>query len=107
MIAAGHGCASLERPREGSVQQLFAARAIVHPDAIAASGPDATLTCRQVGGRLIKRGQAVIAVMGAGNRDPERFPDPDRLDLSRAHGAASRLLMVAAVAWRRTRRGGG
>jgi len=37
----------------------------------------------QLGGRLIKRGQAVIAVMGAGNRDPERFPDPDRLDLSR------------------------
>ncbi|MDQ6778844.1 MAG: cytochrome P450 [Actinomycetota bacterium] len=38
----------------------------------------------QLGGRLIKRGQAVIAVMGAANRDPERFPDPDRLDLARA-----------------------
>jgi cytochrome P450 len=38
----------------------------------------------ELGGRLIKRGQAVMAVMGAGNRDPERFPDPDRLDLARA-----------------------
>ncbi len=38
----------------------------------------------QLGGRLIKRGQAAIAVMGAANRDPERFPDPDRLDLARA-----------------------
>jgi cytochrome P450 len=38
----------------------------------------------ELGGRLIKRGQAVIAVMGAANRDPERFPDPDRLDLARA-----------------------
>src|SRR5437764_3910699 len=38
----------------------------------------------ELGGRLIKRGQAVIAVMGAANRDPERFPDPDRLDLGRA-----------------------
>ena len=37
----------------------------------------------ELGGRLIKRGQAVIAVMGAANRDPERFPDPDRLDLGR------------------------
>ncbi len=36
-----------------------------------------------LGDRLIRKGQAVIAVMGAGNRDPERFPDPDRLDLAR------------------------
>jgi cytochrome P450 len=38
----------------------------------------------ELGGKLIKRGQAVFAVMGAANRDPERFPDPDRLDLGRA-----------------------
>ncbi|MGH7997134.1 MAG: cytochrome P450 [Opitutaceae bacterium] len=37
-----------------------------------------------LGGRPIRRRQAVIAVMAAANRDPERFPDPDRLDLSRA-----------------------
>src|SRR6266487_2407086 len=36
-----------------------------------------------LGGRLIRKRQAVIAVMGAANRDPERFPDPDRLDLGR------------------------
>jgi len=44
MIAAGQGSPSLERPGEGSAQQLFAARAIIRPDAIAVSGPDATLT---------------------------------------------------------------
>jgi cytochrome P450 len=38
---------------------------------------------RELGGREIRKRQAVIAVMGAANRDPERFPDPDRLDLSR------------------------
>jgi len=37
----------------------------------------------ELGGQALKKGQAVIAVMAAGNRDPERFPDPDRLDLER------------------------
>jgi cytochrome P450 len=36
-----------------------------------------------LGGKLIHKRQAVIAVMGAANRDPERFPDPDKLDLGR------------------------
>ncbi|MBJ7596569.1 MAG: cytochrome P450 [Candidatus Nephthysia bennettiae] len=37
----------------------------------------------EIGGRLIRKRQAVIAVMGAANRDPSRFPEPDRLDLGR------------------------
>lgn len=37
----------------------------------------------ELGGRKIHRRDAVIAVMGAANRDPERFPDPDRLDIHR------------------------
>jgi cytochrome P450 len=36
-----------------------------------------------LGGKQIRKHQAVIAVMGAANRDPERFPDPDRLDITR------------------------
>jgi hypothetical protein len=37
----------------------------------------------ELGGKQIRKRQAVIAVMAAANRDPERFPDPDRLDITR------------------------
>lgn len=37
----------------------------------------------ELGGQQIRRRQAVIAVMAAGNRDPERFPEPDRFDIAR------------------------
>jgi pimeloyl-[acyl-carrier protein] synthase len=36
-----------------------------------------------LGGKSIQERQAVIAVMGAANRDPERFSDPDRLNFTR------------------------
>ena len=38
---------------------------------------------REMGGKLIQKRQAVIAVMAAANRDPERFPDPDKFDITR------------------------
>lgn len=37
----------------------------------------------ELGGKSIARRQAVIAVMAAANRDPERFPNPDRFDIAR------------------------
>ncbi len=37
-----------------------------------------------IGGKLIRKGDAVMAVMAAGNRDPQRFTDPDTLDFERA-----------------------
>jgi cytochrome P450 len=37
----------------------------------------------ELGGKQIRKRQAVIAVMAAANRDPARFPDPDRLDITR------------------------
>jgi cytochrome P450 len=36
-----------------------------------------------LGGKKIRKGQAVYAVMAAGNRDPVQFPNPDRLDFDR------------------------
>ncbi|HXW54791.1 MAG TPA: cytochrome P450 [Candidatus Cybelea sp.] len=37
----------------------------------------------ELGGKKIRKRQAVIAVMAAGNRDPDRFSDPDRFDITR------------------------
>jgi cytochrome P450 len=57
-----------------------------------------------LGGKAIRKRQAVIAVMAAGNRDPERFPDPDRLDITRkdnrhlAFGWAAHFCFGAALA---------
>src|ERR1700693_5611873 len=38
----------------------------------------------EIGDKQIRKGQAVMAIMAAANRDPERFPDPDRLILDRS-----------------------
>jgi len=58
----------------------------------------------ELGGRQIRKRQAVIAVMAAGNRDPEQFADPDRLDVGRndrrhlAFGWAAHFCFGAALA---------
>ncbi|MEM9447025.1 MAG: cytochrome P450 [Cyanobacteria bacterium P01_E01_bin.6] len=39
----------------------------------------------EIGGKRICAGEKVIVCLGAANRDPAQFPDPDRLDFSRCH----------------------
>jgi len=57
-----------------------------------------------IGGQEIRKGQAIIAVMASGNRDAERFPEPDKLDLARtdnrhlAFGWASHFCFGAPLA---------
>ena len=39
----------------------------------------------EIGGYILGDGEFVSPVLSAANRDPDHFPDPDRLDLGRAH----------------------
>jgi cytochrome P450 len=45
----------------------------------------------EIGGVAIPEGERVTVSMLSANRDPAAFPDPDRLDLTRALGSLSRL----------------
>jgi cytochrome P450 len=56
---------------------------------IANTGVRVALEDVELGGQLIKAGQSVTFSLSAANRDPARFDDPDRLDLSR--GAVGHL----------------
>ena len=38
---------------------------------------------REVGGRLIRKGQTAVLLLAASGRDPEQFSDPDRFDITR------------------------
>jgi len=58
----------------------------------------------ELGGKQIHKRQAVIAVLAAANRDPERFTDPDQFDINRqdnrhmAFGWASHFCFGAPLA---------
>ena len=45
----------------------------------------------ELGGQTIRRGDNVIVILGAADRDPDRFDAPDQLDLRRRTREASRL----------------
>jgi cytochrome P450 len=50
---------------------------------IADTGLRVALEDVEIAGRLIRAGESVTLAIGAANRDPHRYEDPDRLDLRR------------------------
>jgi cytochrome P450 len=45
--------------------------------------PRVTTEAVELGGVLLPKGAVVMQAINSGNRDPERFPDPDRFDITR------------------------
>ncbi|MCP3771130.1 cytochrome P450 [Streptomyces sp. MAR25Y5] len=58
-------------------------------DELSRFDPPVTLATRiatadlEIGGRTVPKGAHVMGLLDAAGRDPERYPDPDRLDLAR------------------------
>lgn len=63
---------------DNAVEELLRYLTIAH------TGARTALEDVELGGHLIRAGDSVTLAAGAANRDPERFPDPDTLDLRRA-----------------------
>ena len=80
--------AELERLRadpglvNDAVEELLRYLTIVHFGLVRVATEDIS-----VGSRLINAGDPVVISVAAANRDPARFPEPDRLDIGREHVA--------------------
>ena len=62
---------------DGAVEELLRYLTVAH------TGVRAALEDVELDGQLIRAGESVTLAMGAANRDPLRFPDPDVLDVRR------------------------
>ncbi|MGW4526681.1 cytochrome P450 [Amycolatopsis sp. NPDC004378] len=62
----------------GAVEELLRYLTVSHLGASRAALEDV-----EVGEQLVRKGETVVVALPAANRDPERFPDPDTLDIGR------------------------
>jgi cytochrome P450 len=56
---------------------------VLRYDGPARGQPRVALSDAAVAGRTIRAGDTVMVIVNAANRDPDRFPDPDRFDITR------------------------
>jgi cytochrome P450 len=61
-----------------AIEEMLRFHTIIHYN-----GARVALEDIEVGGRTIHKGEGVLALIAAANRDPLRFPDPDAFDISR------------------------
>jgi len=73
----------LERLRRDPARMPAAIEELVRFDSPVQLTSRMVLEDRELHGCGLRRGEQIVLVLGAGNRDPARFADPDRLDLDR------------------------
>ncbi len=61
-----------------TVEEMLRFHTIVHYN-----GPRVAMEDVEVGGTLIRKGEGVLALITAANRDPKAFADPDKFDIHR------------------------
>jgi cytochrome P450 len=73
----------LQRLRENPTLIDSAVEELLRYDGPALSVVRRVIEDTEIGGKCLRTGQKVYCMLHAGNRDPERFPEPDRLDIGR------------------------
>ncbi len=73
----------LERWREDPALTANAVEELLRYDSPVQLNSRVTHADVDIDGQLVPAGRIVFSLLGAANRDPLRFPDPDRLDLDR------------------------
>lgn len=58
----------------------------------------------ELGGRVVRRGQMLRFMIGAANRDPSRFDQPDQFDIERANNRHLTFAAASMLAWARRSR---
>ncbi|MCB1395632.1 MAG: cytochrome P450 [Rhodobacter sp.] len=110
LLVAGHETTStmlsqgmnylLRHPEQAAALRADPSRAMTAVNEILRLHPPLQFVLRQtlapvtVEGVELPAGQLIFVLVGAANRDPEMFPDPDTLDLARTN-AASHLAFIA------------
>ena len=84
MLALLRNRSQLERLQEDPSLLRSAVEELLRYDSPVQLTSRVALEPMEFGDRPVRKGQHVVALVGAANRDPEQFPDPDRLDLGRA-----------------------
>jgi pimeloyl-[acyl-carrier protein] synthase len=75
--------AQLQRLRENPTLIDSAVEEFLRYDGPALSVVRRAIEDTEIGGKCLRTGQNIYCMLHAGNRDPARFPDPDRLDIDR------------------------
>jgi cytochrome P450 len=88
LLALHRNPAQLQRLKDQPELMPNAVEELLRYDSPVQLGGRTALEEVDVGGMTVPRGGMVVMMLGAANRDPERFTDPDRLDVGRS-GATS------------------